>query len=109
MTTTPTITDRVYRFLSLVRSDGAEKQPISSKVMESIDDGSTGREQSVLDELLAALAERRFHHWYKERQYRKNIENGTPHYNESGFVPGPERHSPSKLPPVPPKNHVSTV
>ncbi|UPM43159.1 CRISPR-associated protein Cas4 [Halocatena salina] len=65
--------------------------------MESIDDGSTGRERSVLDELLAALSETQFQHWYKERQYRKNIEEGTPHYNESGFVPSPERHSPSKL------------
>lgn len=54
-------------------------------------------EQSVVQDLLEELTAERFRSWYRERQYRKNIENGTPYFNGGRSVPEPERHSPSQL------------
>jgi CRISPR-associated exonuclease Cas4 len=49
------------------------------------------------NELRDALTSERFDEWYQEREFRKNIENGTPYFNGSGNVSVPERHSPSQL------------
>lgn len=49
------------------------------------------------DELLNRLSGERFREWYRERQWRKNIENGQPYFNGPGTIPEPERHSPSQL------------
>jgi CRISPR-associated exonuclease Cas4 len=49
------------------------------------------------DALLEDLTATQFKAWYRERQYTQNIEDGTPYFNESGYQPAPERHSPSKL------------
>jgi len=54
-------------------------------------------EYPQLNKLLDSLSENHFDEWYREHQYRQNIENGTPYFNEAGFVPSPERHSPSTL------------
>jgi len=49
------------------------------------------------DALLQGVTATQFKAWYQERQYTQNIEDGTPYFNESGYQPAPERHSPSKL------------
>jgi CRISPR/Cas system-associated exonuclease Cas4 (RecB family) len=54
-------------------------------------------EQANKSQLEKVLSSETFRDWYQERQYRENIENGTPYFNESDHVPDPERHSPSKL------------
>lgn len=54
-------------------------------------------EQSTVDQLSNRLTGDNFQAWYRERQHRQNIENGTPYFNGSGHIPKPERHSPSKL------------
>lgn len=38
-----------------------------------------------------------FAEWYRERQYRQNIENGNPYFNGPDTVQPPDRHSPSRL------------
>ena len=43
------------------------------------------------------LAPDAFEQWYREREYRKNIENGTPYFNGPTTDRPPERHSPSQL------------
>lgn len=48
-------------------------------------------------ELEEKLSAEQFRGWYRERQYRQNIKNGTPFFNENGHVSDPERHSPSQL------------
>lgn len=53
--------------------------------------------QAQIDDILANLNSEQFSDWYDERQYRENIENGTPYFNGVGDVSGPERHSPSQL------------
>mgnify|MGYP000707673628 CR=1 FL=1 len=53
--------------------------------------------ETVDERLLQTLSAESFDDWLNERQYRRNIENGTPYFNESGHIPDPERHSPSKL------------
>jgi len=50
-----------------------------------------------IDTLRDDLSADQFREWYRERQYRRNIENGTPFFNEYGYIPEPERHTPSKL------------
>lgn len=52
---------------------------------------------SLTDSLLNRTTPIRFGEWYHEKEYAKNIENGTPYFNEAGDRPDPERHSPSKL------------
>jgi CRISPR/Cas system-associated exonuclease Cas4 (RecB family) len=53
--------------------------------------------ESRADELCRSISGERFDDWYQERQHRRNIENGTPYFNGSDYVPDPRRHSPSKL------------
>ncbi len=57
------------------------------------DEDAPERVQSVLDE----LTPEQFEYWYREWQFRQNIENGNSYFNKTGYVPDPERHSPSKL------------
>jgi CRISPR-associated exonuclease Cas4 len=54
-------------------------------------------EHSSHNTLRDALTSERFDECYQEREFRKNIENGTPYFNGSGNVSVPERHSPSQL------------
>lgn len=54
-------------------------------------------ENPVVNKLLDRLSTDRFHNWYREQQYRQNIENGTPFFNGPSKPPDPERHSPSSL------------
>jgi CRISPR-associated exonuclease Cas4 len=53
--------------------------------------------QSTLQRLREKLTAEQFHDWYRERQYRKNIEDGTPYFNGAGTIPDLDRHSPSQL------------
>lgn len=59
--------------------------------------GTPQEEQSTVNQLCDRLTADNFQDWYRERQHRKNIENGTPYFNGSGHVPDPKRHSPSQL------------
>lgn len=61
------------------------------------DTHSSGTTADVVAELVEVISADRFSDWYRERQYTQNIEDGTPYFNESGYQPAPERHSPSKL------------
>jgi len=49
---------------------------------------------SALRENITAEA---FDEWYHEWKFRKNIREGNSYYNKAGYVPDPERHSPSSL------------
>ena len=53
--------------------------------------------ETQVEKLCDDLSPDRFGEWYRKRQYRKNIENGTPYFNGPSTVPEPERHSPSRL------------
>ena len=57
---------------------------------------STNREPSI-ENLCNSLTPQQFQAWYRERQYRENIQKGRPYFNGPAAVPEPERHSPSKL------------
>lgn len=54
-------------------------------------------EQRPPPQLLDRISQERFTNWYRQYQYRKNIENGTPYFNASGAVPDHERHTPTHL------------
>ncbi|MDH5020368.1 CRISPR-associated protein Cas4 [Halobacterium rubrum] len=58
---------------------------------------SPDSEVPLADCLLNRTTPDRFDEWHDEREYAKNIENGTPYFNEAGYQPDSERHSPSKL------------
>lgn len=47
--------------------------------------------------LLEKLSPDRFEEWYREREWRQNIEEGQPYFNGPGTIPEPERHSPSQF------------
>lgn len=51
----------------------------------------------LIDDLYESISSRAFRDWYRERQYRQNIENGQPYFNGTDSVPAPSRHSPSQL------------
>lgn len=55
------------------------------------------KDDSDLEELLKRISAESFLEWYREHQWRRNIENGQPYFNGPGTVPVPERHSPSQL------------
>lgn len=57
---------------------------------------STNREV-IIENLSDSLTPEQFQAWYRERQYRENIENGRSYFNGPPAVPEPERYSPSKL------------
>jgi len=67
------------------------------------EDGATSSETTSakrsprLDSLLSEVSGERFTYWYREKQYRENIENGQPYFNTSRESNSPERHSPSRL------------
>jgi len=54
-------------------------------------------EISKVDRLLDSLTGTQFADWYREREHRRNIENGTPYFNGPSRVPPATRHSPSSL------------
>ncbi|WP_250137830.1 CRISPR-associated protein Cas4 [Halorientalis salina] len=57
----------------------------------------SGHTQATVTQLRNILSADHFRDWYRERQFRQNIENGTPYFNKSGYVPDPEYHNPSNL------------
>ncbi|MFP9062328.1 PD-(D/E)XK nuclease family protein [Natrialbaceae archaeon A-chndr2] len=59
-------------------------------VGERIDQANDG-------ELLESISMDRFREWFRERQFRRNIEEGKPYFNGPSTVPPPRRHSPSQL------------
>lgn len=77
-------------------SDG-RKTAIGGEIMAAERQTSSTENLSKPAELWDSLSADSFRDWYRERQHRRNIENGTPYFNESGYIPDPERHSPSKL------------
>lgn len=66
---------------------------------ETTQNGSDSGTQSLLTEatLLKRLSADRYREWYRERQWRQNIENGQAYFNGPGTVPSPSRHNPSQL------------
>ena len=61
------------------------------------DETANSEEQRVTNSALHSISDVNFDDWYQEREYRENIESGTPYFNGPSSVPDPERHSPSKL------------
>ena len=57
------------------------------------DEDAPDRVEALIDE----LSPEQFTYWYREWQFRQNIEDGNSYYNKTGYVPDDERHSPSKL------------
>ncbi|WP_080509763.1 CRISPR-associated protein Cas4 [Haloarcula marismortui] len=53
--------------------------------------------RTQVERLRDALSPSHFREWYRERQFRQNIEDGKPYFNGPASVPEPERHSPSRL------------
>jgi CRISPR/Cas system-associated exonuclease Cas4 (RecB family) len=70
-------------------------------IKQDSDDSGIGKSdplnQAEVERLLNSLSGEQFRDWYDERQYRQNIENGTPYFNGPSSIPEPERHSPSRL------------
>ena len=64
--------------------------------METEQEAAIDSERKI-QEIRDALSPDRFREWYGERQYRENIENGTPYFNGPASIPEAERHSPSRL------------
>lgn len=50
-----------------------------------------------VDRFLARITPETFESWYREREWRRNIKNGTPYFNGPSRVPDPHRHTPSSL------------
>ncbi|MFB6198528.1 MAG: Dna2/Cas4 domain-containing protein, partial [Halobacteriaceae archaeon] len=50
-----------------------------------------------VEELVASVSGDDFAEWYRKREFRDNIRNGTPFFNGPSRVPDVGRHSPSKL------------
>lgn len=48
-------------------------------------------------ELAARVTASRFADWYRKREIRENIRNGTPYFNGPAPIQSPARHSPSQL------------
>lgn len=61
---------------------------------ESIKQFNESKSPSEISQRITGTA---FDEWYREREYRQNIENGKPYFNGSSYVPKPERHSPNAL------------
>lgn len=57
------------------------------------DDEATKR----VEEITEHLSPKQFEEWYREWQFRQNIEDGNSYFNKTGYVPDAERQSPSKL------------
>ena len=70
---------------------------LTTQQSEAFDENGSSSSQSKMKQLLASLSGGSFEEWHRERQYRHNIENGTPYFNGPSSVPEPERHSPSRL------------
>lgn len=51
----------------------------------------------ALGDLLSSLDGATFSEWYDDYTHRQNIQDGTPYFNHSDYVPDKERHSPSQL------------
>lgn len=60
-------------------------------------DSGAPTKNSGIDVITDRISHRAFSDWYQEKQYKKNIENGTPYFNGPSKVPDPSRHSPSNL------------
>lgn len=64
---------------------------ISNEVVE--DDDQTRRVRGLINNISPTA----FNDWYREREFRQNILNGTPYFNRPSPVKPPERHAPSSL------------
>jgi CRISPR/Cas system-associated exonuclease Cas4 (RecB family) len=60
-------------------------------------ESKVGDRESLRNELQGVLTRERFQDWYRRREYRRNVEDGKPHYNEASAIQEPELHIPSKL------------
>ncbi|WP_323173202.1 PD-(D/E)XK nuclease family protein [Natrialba sp. PRR66] len=60
-------------------------------------DSDTNRAGTSEIHLVNEISGKQFQDWYRERKFRKNIENGKPYFNGPPSVPSPQRHSPSQL------------
>lgn len=57
------------------------------------DEEATDRVQEITNRLSPDI----FDKWYREWKFRQNVERGNSHFNKTGYVPEPNRQSPSKL------------
>jgi CRISPR/Cas system-associated exonuclease Cas4 (RecB family) len=58
---------------------------------------STPHSETHIQKLRDTLSPDSFREWFRERQYRQNIEDGKSYFNGPSSVPEPDRHSPSRL------------
>lgn len=70
------------------------RDSLESKLQSEESSRSKG---SIESEISASISPESFQNWYRERQYRQNIENGTPYFNDSSYITPAKRHSPSSL------------
>jgi CRISPR-associated exonuclease Cas4 len=70
-----------------------------SEVNETHDNetGSMIDPPSVVSRLANSISPNSFDQWYREREFRENIREGTPYFNGTSPITPPERHSPSSL------------
>ena len=55
------------------------------------------RSDSSVSEFIERASGECFSSWYREREFAKNVQEGTPYFNGPRRTPAPERHSPSEL------------
>lgn len=60
-------------------------------------DAVTRVDQNWKRSLTESISSEAFSKWYQNRQFAKNIRNGTPYFNGPSSVKSPRRHSPSQL------------
>ncbi|ARS89335.1 CRISPR-associated protein Cas4 [Natrarchaeobaculum aegyptiacum] len=53
--------------------------------------------QMPVGNLVNEISGERFRDWYREREFRRNIEDGKPYFNGPSPVPSPRKHSPGQL------------
>lgn len=54
-------------------------------------------ETPAVDDLVARMDDGAFEDWYREREFRQNVQQGKHYFNGPSRVPEPERHAPGSL------------
>lgn len=54
-------------------------------------------ETPAVDDLVSRIDDGAFEDWYRERDFRQNVQQGKHYFNGSSRVPDPERHAPGSL------------
>jgi CRISPR-associated exonuclease Cas4 len=79
----------------MTSSEGAVDDSVQSKQSDS--DFRSEDEISREQEIVETISSEVFDEWYQSREFRRNIENGTPYFNGPSNTKPASRHSPSSL------------